>query len=235
MVDIHLEIFEGPLDLLLHLIKKNDLNIYDIPISQITQEYLEYLELMKDLNLEVAGDFLVMASTLLQIKAKMLLPTPPSEEEEGPDPRQELVERLLEYQKYKQAAHFLQGRYEQFKDIHYRETPRFKDEEKVLAVNLFELLEALKEALENAQRVPQEIAGEEFPIEEKVQKILFLLDKAPLITLREIFRGEYKRLGVIACFLALLELVKTGKIFCRQKELFGEVQIFKKETALASA
>lgn len=190
---------------------------------------------MKDLNLEVAGDFLVMASTLLQIKAKMLLPTPPSEEEEGPDPRQELVERLLEYQKYKQAAHFLQGRYEQFKDIHYRETPRFKDEEKVLAVNLFELLEALKEALENAQRVPQEIAGEEFPIEEKVQKILFLLDKAPLITLREIFRGEYKRLGVIACFLALLELVKTGKIFCRQKELFGEVQIFKKETALASA
>src|SRR3989442_21399 len=99
--EVHLEVFEGPLDLLLFLIRKNDLDIYNIPISEITKEYLAYIELMKDLNLEAAGDFLVMASTLMQIKAQMLLPSH-AEEEEGPDPRLELVNKLLEYQKFKE-------------------------------------------------------------------------------------------------------------------------------------
>src|SRR5471030_1592807 len=106
-MDVSLDVFEGPLDLLLHLIKKNDLEISDIPIAQITQEYLSYIDLMKDLNLEMAGEFLVMASTLMQIKAQILLPSPESEPEEGPDPRTELMNKLLEYQRYKEAASVL--------------------------------------------------------------------------------------------------------------------------------
>src|SRR5271154_2575839 len=106
--EVHLEIFEGPLDLLLFLIKKNDLDIYDIPLHEITQEYLSYLDIIKDLNLETAGDFLVMASTLMQIKARTLLPSQEALEEQGPDPRAELISKLLEYQKYKEAAKFLE-------------------------------------------------------------------------------------------------------------------------------
>src|SRR5438132_13381897 len=101
-MDIRLDTFEGPLDLLLHLIRKNDMNIYDIPIAQITQEYLSYLDLIKELNLEMAGEFLVMASTLMQIKAQLLLPSPEGEEAEGPDARAELVNKILEYQRYKE-------------------------------------------------------------------------------------------------------------------------------------
>src|SRR3982751_4578970 len=122
-IDVRLENFEGPLDLLLFLIRKNDLDIYDIPISQITQEYLSYLDLIKELDLEMAGEFLVMASTLMQIKAQMLLPSPEGEEAEGPDPRQELVNKLLEYQRYKEAAGLLTVYNEKAKDVYYRQVP----------------------------------------------------------------------------------------------------------------
>src|SRR5690348_7990055 len=116
-VDVRLDNFEGPLDLLLFLIKKSDLDIYDIPIANITQEYLSYLDLIKELNLETAGEFLVMASTLMQIKAQMLLPSPEGDEAEGPDPREELVNKLLEYQRYKEAASMLSIYNEKAKDI----------------------------------------------------------------------------------------------------------------------
>src|SRR6266850_2496253 len=118
--DVRLENFEGPLDLLLFLIRKNDLDIYDIPIADITQEYLSYLDLIKELDLEMAGDFLVMASTLMQIKAQMLLPSPEGEESEGPDPREELINKLLEYQRYKEAASMLSTYNEKAKDVYYR-------------------------------------------------------------------------------------------------------------------
>ena len=124
--EVHLEMFEGPLDLLLFLIKKNDLDIYDIPISQITQEYLSYLSLMKDLNLDVAGEFLVLASTLMQVKARTLLPSQDAEEE-GPDPRAELVAKLVEYQKFKEAAKFLDRRAAEFSDVFYRGAPHFAE------------------------------------------------------------------------------------------------------------
>src|SRR5579864_230668 len=129
-IDVRLENFEGPLDLLLYLIRKNDLDIYDIPIAHITQEYLSYLDLMKDLNLETAGEFLVMASTLMQIKAQLLLPSPEAEQEEGPDPRAELVNKLLEYQQFKEAAGILATYNEKAKDVYYRTVPpRFGEEE----------------------------------------------------------------------------------------------------------
>src|SRR5207245_1041518 len=130
----------GPLDLLLFLIRKNDLDIYDIPIANITQEYLSYLDLIKELNLETAGEFLVMASTLMQIKAQMLLPSPEGEEAEGPDPRTELINKLLEYQRYKEAASMLTTYNEKAKDVYYCQAPPpFKDDEFVLSASVFEL------------------------------------------------------------------------------------------------
>src|SRR5205823_4610795 len=116
--DVRLENFEGPLDLLLFLIRKEDLDIYDIPIAKITQEYLSYLDLIKELNLETAGEFLVMAATLMQIKSQMLLPSPEGETAEGPDPRAELINKLLEYQRYKEAASVLTVYNEKAKDIY---------------------------------------------------------------------------------------------------------------------
>src|SRR4029077_8190140 len=120
-LDVRLDNFEGPMDLLLYLVCKNDLDIYDIPISDITKEYLSYLDLMKELNLETAGEFLVMASTLMQIKAQLLLPSPEGEEADGPGPGADLVSKLLEYQRYKEAASLLSGFGEKAKDVFYRQ------------------------------------------------------------------------------------------------------------------
>lgn len=227
--EVHLEMFEGPLDLLLFLIKKNDLEINDIPISQITQEYLSTLDLMKDLNLEVAGEFLVLASTLMQIKARTLLPSQDAEEDEGPDPRAELVAKLLEYQKFKEAARFLDRRGAEFSNVFYRGQPTFAEEEKSLNLRIFDLLDTLKEILERAEDKGMEITGEEFPIEERMQRILYLLESKSFVTFRDCFKDERKRLGILTCFMALLELIKLQKIFARQDFHFGEILIYKRE------
>ena len=230
--EVHLEIFEGPLDLLLFLIKKNDLDIYDIPISEITQEYLSYLDIIKDLNLETAGDFLVMASTLMQIKAKTLLPSQELAEQEGPDPRAELVSKLLEYQKYKEAAKFLEGRADQFKDVFYRGSPRFAEEEKTLKVDVFEMMAVLREILAQHEDGRLVVKGEEYPIEDQMTRISNLLERKPYVLLRDLFDGVGKRRGIISCFLALLELIKLQRVFARQDEPFGEILIYKKERPL---
>ncbi|MCX5789155.1 MAG: segregation/condensation protein A, partial [Elusimicrobia bacterium] len=227
--EVHLEMFEGPLDLLLFLIKKDDLDIYDIPISQITQEYLGYLDLMKDLSLEVAGEFLVLASTLMQIKARMLLPSQEVLEDEGPDPRAELVAKLLEYQKFKGAAKFLEDRALEYQDVFYRGSPHFAEAEKSLNIRIFDLLSTLREILDRAEDNGIEVIGEEFPIEEKMQKILFLLESKPYMTFRDAFKDERKRLGILACFMAVLELIKLQKIFARQDRHFGEILLYKRE------
>ncbi|MBI4424445.1 MAG: segregation/condensation protein A [Elusimicrobia bacterium] len=227
--EVHLEMFEGPLDLLLFLIKKNDLDVYDIPISQITQEYLSYLDLMKDLSLEVAGEFLVLAATLMQIKARMLLPSPEKDEDEGPDPRAELVAKLLEYQKFKSAAKFLEERAAEYQNVFYRGAPRFAEEEKSLNLRIFDLLDTLREILDRAEDRGIQVLGEEFPIEEKMQRILYLLEGQPFVTFRSIFKDERKRLGILTCFMALLELIKLQKIFARQDLQFGEILIYKRE------
>jgi len=226
--EVHLDNFEGPLDLLLYLIKRDDLDIYDIPIAKITEEYLSTLELMRELNLEVAGEFLVLAATLMQIKARALLPSPP-EEEGGPDPRSELVERLIEYQKFKAAAQSLAERAQAYKDVFYRGAPIFQDEEKTLDLSLFDLLTAVREALARAQAATGVVQGEPFPIEEKMEKILFLLEARTYITLRELFADERLRPGILACLLALLELIRQGKVVARQQQLFGPIRIFRRE------
>ena len=226
-IDVHLDVFEGPLDLLLYLIKKSNLDIYDIPISQITQEYLAYIEVMKDLNLDLAGEFLVMASSLMQIKSRMLLPSQAAEEEEtGPDPRAELVAKLAEYQKFKEAANILDGRFDEFKNVFYRGTPHFSEAEKTLDIELFDLIEAVKSALEKVQDKGEVLAGEAFPIEVKMDKILSLLSGREWILVEDIFAGEHKKMGVIACFLAMLELVKLKKIMARQDAPLGEIRLY---------
>lgn len=227
---VRLEMFEGPLDLLLFLIKKDDLDVHNIPISHITKEYLSYLDLMKELNLDVAGEFLVMAATLMAMKAKALLPSSGGDEEEGPDPASELAQKLLEYQKFKAASSFLEQKHEDFKDVFFRGAPHFDDSEKTLSIGMFDLMESLREILERTEEMgKEEVVGEEFPIEERMEKILYLLENAPAVTLDEIFADERKRKGVIACFLAMLELIKLQRIFARQEGNFNQVMVYKKE------
>jgi segregation and condensation protein A len=231
--EISLELFEGPLDLLLFLVKKDDLDIHNIPIAHITKEYLAYLELMKDMDLDIAGDFLVMAATLMAVKSRSLLPSVQAglEGDEGPDPAAELAQKLLEYQKFKEASKFLAGRAEEMGGVFYRGAPHFEEAEKSPNVSLFDLMAHLRVILDGAEDDPQAVEGEEFPIEEKMEKILFLLSERPMIPWEDLFADERKRRGIIACFLAMLELTKLQKIFIRQDENFGKISIFKKEDA----
>ncbi len=224
---------EGPLDRMLYRIKKNDLQIRDIPISQITQEYLSYLDLMRELNLEVAGDFLVLASTLMQIKARSLLPSGPLEGEE--DPRTELVQKLLEYQKFKSAAQFLEARSEEFKNVYYRAEPRFREDEKTLHVELFDLLSALKDVIDRLPEGPRLLRAEEYPIEDKIGKILNLLDSRSTVLFHEVFSDERRRMGVVVCFMALLELIKMQRVAARQDRARGPILIFKRMDAPVEA
>ncbi|MCG2725397.1 MAG: segregation/condensation protein A [Elusimicrobia bacterium] len=226
-IDVHLDVFEGPLDLLMHLIKKNNLDIYDIPISQITKEYLDYLDIMKEFNLVFAGEFLVMASTLMQIKAKMLLPSMEKAESEGPDPREELIEKLEEYQKYKKASEILEKNFLEYKDAFYRGSPVFSNEDKFLDVEIFALLSAVKRAFGRVNET-QLIEGETFPIEPRIEKINAMLSNREWIFLDDIFLTETKRLGIITCFIALLELMKQRVIIVVQDVDLGEVRIYRR-------
>ncbi|OGS14235.1 MAG: hypothetical protein A2234_11185 [Elusimicrobia bacterium RIFOXYA2_FULL_58_8] len=230
-IDIHLENFEGPLDLLMHLIRKSNLDIYDIPISQITAEYLGYLEVMKTLNLDVAGEFLVMAATLMQIKAKMLLPAPEKPEgEEGPDPRSGLVSMLEEYQRYKEASKEIGGRFARYKDAFYRGSPVFSSDDKYLDLDLSALLDAVKKAFDRTEP-SREVETDQFPIESRVKKILALLEGREWLLLDDVFASETRRLGVITCFMALLELVKQRHILISQDDAYGEVRLYRSPSA----
>ena len=228
-LDVNLEIFEGPLDLLLHLIRKNDLDIKDIPIAQITHEYLQYLDLMKDLNLELAGEFLVMASTLMQIKAQMLLPAPEAlQEEGGPDPRAELVNKLLEYQRYKEAAGVLSGYNEKAKDIYYRRVPpAFEKDDFLLQASVFDLLSAFKRVLEQVPREVGQILREEITVEAKIREIMDLMVNKESLAFEDLFSSSRRRLDCIVTFLAILELIRTRQIVAMQSETFGHIRIFR--------
>ena len=234
-VDVRLDNFEGPLDLLLFLIKKNDLDIKDIPIAQITQEYLGYLDLMKDLNLETAGEFLVMASTLMQIKAQTLLPAPEAIADEGPDPRAELMNKLLEYQQYKEAAGILAGYNEKAKDVFYRVIPpRFGEDDYVLKASVFDLMNAFKRILEEAPKEVGQILREEMTVETKIREILDVLTERASLGFDELFAEARRRIDLIVTFLAMLELIRLKQIVARQAELFGEIRIYRTDAAPVS-
>jgi len=232
-LDVRLENFEGPLDLLLFLIKKNDLDIKDIPIADITQEYLGYLDLIKDLNLEMAGEFLVMASTLMQIKAQMLLPAPDAPDDEGPDPRTALINKLLEYQKFKEASTILAGFHERTKDVYYRQqVPVFGDEDYTLRASVIDLLSAFKKILEQAPREMGQVLREEIPIEVKIREIMDRLAERESLSFHELFPSGKRRIELIVTFLALLELIRLNQAVARQSEIFGDIHIFRASQAL---
>jgi len=236
-LQIKLEVFEGPLDLLLHLIKKNEIDIYDIPITIITRQYLEYLEVMKSLNLDIAGEFLLMAATLLHIKSKMLLP--PSEDELGDenaepeeDPRAELVRRLLEYQRYKDAALEMNRSdlldREVFTRAFFQEEFLKEAEEGVVSeATLFDLLEALKKVLETVPPEEfQEISLEHLSLKDKINEIMEALWEKETLAFQELFTPATPRREVIVTFLALLELLRLRMIKIFQAEHFGTIRIF---------
>lgn len=229
---IRLENFEGPLDLLLHLINKDELNIFDIPIAQITEQYLEYLKLMKVLNLDIAGEYLLMASTLLHIKSKMLLPITSKEgqEEEVEDPRAELVRRLIEYQKYKMAADELFRRPILDRDVFVRLTSLKEDEikkEESIEVTLFELLEAFRKLLERAKKESvHEVVLDRITVEDKIQDIINLLQREKRsIAFHLLFPENASRRLIIITFLAILELVKMKLIRLFQVAPFETIRI----------
>ena len=228
---VNLDIFEGPMDLLLHLIKKDNIDIYDINISDITKQYLEYLQMLKDLNLDVAGEFLVMASSLMQVKAKMLLPSYQTEfGDEGPDPAKELIERILEYQKFKSASEHLRKKFEVNKDKFYKTALSIEERDKVLNIETFELFDALKRALDRAKDKDTEqeitVEAEQFRIEDKMDKIVNIFANKEWVLVDDIFGGETKTQGVISCFLALLELIKIRKLLANQDNEDKEIRIY---------
>jgi segregation and condensation protein A len=226
-----IEGFEGPLDLLLHLIQKNELDIFNIPIFLITEQYLEYLQLMKVLNLDMAGEYLLMASTLLHIKSRMLLPkTSEGEEEEEEDPRAELVRRLLEYQKYKKAAFEMEKRPLLDRDVFVRLVPvepGEEPEEERIEVNLIELLEAFRQALERVKaETVHEVVLEHLSVEDKIQEILALLEKENRsMAFHRLFPEQASRRVVVVTLLAVLELVKMKRIRIFQLAPFETIRV----------
>ena len=225
--DVHLDMFEGPLDLLLYLIRKNDLEIADIPIAGITAEYLSYLDIMKEFNLEIAGDFLVMASTLMQIKARMLLPSPETEEEDGPDPLEELKARLYEYQKFKEVAQIMGARELECAQFYYRHPPVFDKEDFVLDVSIFDLLDGFRAVLQELPNDIKEIVYKEIPIEEKIREIMDIFEERSFITFSDILQHQRTRHDLVVCFLAILELIRLRQIIGRQSRVFDDIRIYR--------
>ena len=229
-INVQLEVYEGPLDLLLHLIKKNEVGITDISISTITEQYLATLEMMGSLNLDVAGEFLVMAATLIHIKSRMLLPLEEGdedEEEEG-DPRDELVRRILEYQRYKEASLELEGREVLYRDVFVRssESRQKMEAGEIERVSLFDLLSAFRRVLE---RFPEEgahvIKVEQISVQEKMNLLLDCLRRSTRVVFQTLFEGVSSRMDIVVTFLALLELIKIRAIRATQEERVGPIMI----------
>ncbi|MFN7972456.1 MAG: segregation/condensation protein A [Acidobacteriota bacterium] len=230
---VKLEVFEGPLDLLLHLIRKNELDVCDIPISLITEQYLQYVALMKELDLEVAGEFVLMAATLVHIKTRMLLPRPPEDAvaEPSEDPRQELVNRLLEHQRYKEAAKELYQR-EIIQDrIWGRPTgaPITEEGAELVDVSLFDLLSTLRDVIERAKgRIAIEVEADRLTVADRIQRIADALEKEASIPFERLFEDAASRREIIVTFLALLEMIRLRMIRVLQRAAFGSIWVFRR-------
>jgi segregation and condensation protein A len=237
---IKLDVFEGPFDLLLFLIKKDEVDIYDIPILSIAEQYLEYIELMKMLDLEVAGEFIEMVAILMNIKARMLLPRPVGmTEEEYEDPRMELVERLIEYKRYKDAALQMSGYEDERRKLFPRKifpqmvvTEEITDEEYLGDVTLFDLLLAFKTALNNMPKITKhEVKRIDVTIEQQSEMILSELQQKPVVLFQELMSRIPEKIVIVVTFIALLELIKKRLIVVRQSEVFDDIRIKAPEEA----
>jgi segregation and condensation protein A len=212
---IELPAFEGPLDLLLHLIRKHELDIMDLPVAFVTERYLDYLALMRELDLDVASEYLLMAATLAHIKSKMLLPAPPQDQDEDQaeqeDPRAELIRRLLEYQKYKEAAEKLGGRPIMGRDVFARgaAVPDNEGPAPLAEVGLFKLLDAFEAVLKRLEgRMTFEVTTERITLSARISQLAEMLREKRLCRFEELFDGIYSRYEVVVTFLATLEMVK---------------------------
>lgn len=231
---VRLEKFEGPLDLLLYLIRKSEIDIYEISIAKITGQYLEYIQLMRMLDLNVAGEFIIMAATLIRIKSRLLLPTQQDDSEE--DPREELILALLEYKKFKEASGILRSNETKERDILTRDdfsiVDTSADEELVLEATVFDLLGAFKKVMDEYSREDQHnVVREDIRVEDCMARILSLLESEDGLEFRLLFQGTPIKLLIIVTFMAILELVKQNMIFARQVSRFGEIRIYRRETS----
>ena len=232
---VRLQNFEGPLDLLLHLIKRSELDIYDVPIARVTAQYIDYIDLMQEMNLDVAGEFLVMAATLIHIKSRMLLPRPdPSQEDAEEDPREALIRRLLEHQKFKAAAELL----------HERETLRSaqwtrpdgpiseiagEPPEPEIEVDLFSLISAFRTVVERAKARPKVyLPSEQIPIEDRIEQLLARLSETEACGFEDLFEDIQTRPGLVVTFLAILEMIRLKLIRVFQSGVIGPIRIYKR-------
>ena len=231
---IKLDIFEGPLDLLLYLIKKNEIDIYNIPVALVTEQYLQYLKIIKALNLDLAGEYLVMASTLIHIKSRMLLPVPEEPEEEEEDPRAELVRQLIEHKTFKEAAVNLGERPLLERDVFTRAAllpeeieKSTADEEELMEVSVFELIEAFHRIVSQIDKKElMEIDLEKLSLTDIINEIMEQLSLTKSLTFEDLLRERKDRRRIIYTFLALLELIKLRMIKAYQTSVFGVIRIF---------
>lgn len=229
---VKLEVFEGPLDLLLYLIKKDEIDIYDIPIERITKQYLEYLQMFKILDLDIAGEFVVMAANLIYIKSRSLLPVhqqPPDEPAEEDDPRWELVRQLIEYKKFKDAAGHLQQRELERENLFGRvsEKPGFQAERPLGEVSIFDLINAFQTVLKrlNKKENLREIFEENFTVSDKIDLIVRMIASGVPLKFSELFAMAASRTEVVVTFLALLELIRLKQLRVTQRQEFGEIEL----------
>ncbi|MGD1048419.1 MAG: segregation/condensation protein A [Candidatus Krumholzibacteriaceae bacterium] len=223
--------FEGPLDLLLHLIRRDKINIYDIPISDITREYLAYIEIMQELELEVAGEFFVMAATLMRIKSQMLLPRHEGFEEEEVDPREELVRNLIEYRKFKEAATCFAEKEEDRRRVFPRPVVRPPEDEAVeeqAEVTFFDLVEALQGVFKNLQhQAIYRVVPDSVTVEQKIETIRGNLERRSELLFTELFDVGFTKIEIVVTFLALLEMIKLGELVARQMGHGADIWLYK--------
>src|SRR6476659_10170814 len=230
---VKLEVFEGPLDLLLYLIKQDEIDIYDISLERITSQYLEYMQAFKELNIELAGEFIVMAANLIYLKSRSLLPRdqqPPEEDAAEDDPRWELIRQLIEYKKFKEAAAELNLRALEQERIFTREAGSSTELQEPLRlgeVGIFQLISAFQTVMKRmeARQDIQEIFSERFSVSEKIDSILQRVATGTRFRFSDLFSGAASRIEVVVTFLALLELIRLKQVRALQKNVFDEIEI----------
>jgi segregation and condensation protein A len=241
---VKFEVFEGPLDLLLYLIKKEEVDIYSVNLTKLATQFIEYIEMMREFDLEVAGEFLVMASTLMYIKSRELLPVEQQaqveEEEDNTDPRWELIRQLVEYKKFKDAAAQLQTLEARQEGVFPRLPikPQFEEEKVVKQdISVFDLLNAVNAVLKRFEKRdnPREIYEDKWTVSEKIEMIVRVMEKGTAVRFSELFEDAMSRSEVVCTFLALLELIRLKQLVCGQTDDFGEIEIRKREAGAATS
>jgi segregation and condensation protein A len=228
---VKLEVFEGPLDLLLYLIKRDEIDIYDISLERITRQYLEYLQAFKELKIDIAGEFVVMAANLIYLKSRSLLPLdqqPPEEDAEEDDPRWDLIRQLIEYKKFKEAAEQLHTRAVQQEKIFTRDGgPIVEAPLRLAEVGIFQLIHAFQNVIKRVEARENlgEIFGERFTVSEKIDIILQRVANGASLRFSDLFSDIAVRVEVVVTFLALLELIRLKQVRVIQRDLFGEIEI----------